>query len=73
MQAQDEGGIQFLNLKLIINWLENSKIAADVFAKPTSSFTYVLLTNCNPRKSLNNIPHGIALRLRTGLWYWWKL
>ena len=30
----------------------------------TNSFTYVLPTTCYPRKSINNIPHGIALRLR---------
>ena len=29
-----------------------------------NSFTYVLPTTCYPRKSMNNIPHGIALRLR---------
>ena len=61
MQVQDEDGIEFLDLKLK---LENSKIAVDVFAKPTNSFTYVLPTSCYPRKSLNNIPRGIALRLR---------
>ena len=27
-------------------------------------FTYVLPTRCYPRESINNIPHGIALRLR---------
>ena len=34
------------------------------FAKLTSSFTYVFPTTCYPRKSLNNVPRGIALRLR---------
>ena len=61
MQVQDEDGIEFLELKLK---LENSKTAADGFAKPTNSFTYVLPTICYLRKSLNNIPRGIALRLR---------
>ena len=61
MQVQDEDGIEFLELKLK---LENSKIAVDVFAKPINSFTYVLPTSCYPRKSINNIPHGITLRLR---------
>ena len=27
-------------------------------------FTYVLPTRCYPRESINNIPHGKALRLR---------
>ena len=61
MRVQDEDRIEFLDRKLK---LENSKIAVDVFAKPTNSFTYVLRTSCYPRKSINNIPRGIALRLR---------
>ena len=61
IQVQDEDGIEFLDLKLKF---KNSKIEVDVFTKPSSSFTYVLPTSCYPRKSLNNISHGIALRLR---------
>ena len=61
MQVQDEDGIEFLDLKLK---LENSKIAVDVFAKPTNGFTYVLPTSSYSRKSINNIRRGIALRLR---------
>ena len=61
MQVQGDDGIEFLDLKLK---LENSKIAVDVFAKPTNSFTYVLPTSCYPKKSINNIRGGIALRLR---------
>ena len=59
MQVKDEDGIEFLDPKL-----ENSKIPVNVFAKPSNSVTYVLLTSCYPRKSINNIPRGIALRLR---------
>ena len=36
----------------------------DVHSKSTNSFTYVLPTICDPRKSINNIPHGTAVRLR---------
>ena len=61
IQVQDEDGIEFLDLKLK---LENSKVAVEVFAKHTKSFIYVLPTSCYPRKSVNNIPRGIALRLR---------
>ena len=61
MKVQDEDGIEFLDLKLK---LENSKIALDVFAKPKNSFTCVLRTSCYPKKSLNNVPCGIVLRLR---------
>ena len=53
--------LEFLELKS--KW-ENGKITVDVHSKPTNSFTYVLPTTCYPRKSINNIPHGIALRIR---------
>ena len=36
----------------------------DVHSKPTDTFTYVLLTTCYPRESINNIPHNIVRRLR---------
>ena len=36
----------------------------DVFAKPTNSFTYVLSSTCSPKRNINNVPKGIALRLR---------
>ena len=42
----------------------HNKICVDVFAKPTNSFTYVLRSTCYPKKSVNNVPKGIALRLR---------
>ena len=50
-------------LDLILKW-ENDEITVYVHSKPTNSFTYVLPTTCYPRKSRNNIPHVIALRLR---------
>ena len=61
MQVQDDDRNELSDLKLK---LKSSNIAVDVFAKPTNSFTYVLPTSCYPRKSINNIPRGIALRLR---------
>ena len=36
----------------------------DVFAKLTDSFTYVLPSTCYPKKNINNVTKGIALRLR---------
>ena len=57
MQVQDEYGIEFLDLK---RKFENNKIAADVFAKSTNSFTHVVPSSCYPRKTLSHIPHGIA-------------
>ena len=35
-----------------------------MFVKPTNSFTYVLPSTCYPKKNINNVPKGIALRLR---------
>ena len=35
-----------------------------VHSKPANSFTYVLPITCYPSESINNIPRGIALRLR---------
>ena len=32
--------------------------------KPTNSFTYVLPSTCYPMKNINEVPQGIALRLR---------
>ena len=53
--------LECLDLKL--KW-EDRKIAVDAHSKLTNSFTYALTITCYPRKSINNIPHGIALRLR---------
>ena len=62
MEVAEPGNyLKILDLKL--KW-ENGKITVDVHSKPTNSFKYVLPTTCYPRKSINNIPHGIALRLR---------
>ena len=59
--AEPDNYLEFLDIKL--KW-KNGKITVDVHSKPTNSFTYVLPTTCYPRKSRNNIPHVIALRLR---------
>ena len=62
MEVAEPGNyLEFLDLKLK---RENGKITVDVHSKPTSSFKYVLPTTCYPRKSINNIPHGIAIPLR---------
>ena len=36
----------------------------DVFSKPTTSFTYVMPSICFPRRNIEMIPQGVALRLR---------
>ena len=60
--ANNNSILDFLDLSLHIN--EDNKICVDVYAKPTNSFTYVLPSTCYPKKSINKVPKGIALRLR---------
>ena len=60
--ANNDSILEFLDLSLHIN--EHNKICVDVYAKPTNSFTYVLPSTCYPKKSINKVPKGIALRLR---------
>ena len=43
---------------------ESKKISVDIFSKATNSFTYVLPNICFPKSNIENIPKGIALRLR---------
>ena len=62
MSVANESVLEFLDLSLHI--YEHKKICVDVFAKPTNSFTYVLPSTCYPKKNINNVPKGIALRLR---------
>ena len=62
MAIANESPLEFLDLKLHIN--EHNKIAVDVYAKPTYSFTYILPSTCYPKRNINNVPKGIALRLR---------
>ena len=43
---------------------ESRKISVDVFSKAIDSFTYVLPNTCFPKSNIENIPEGVALRLR---------
>ena len=61
MSVANELVLEFLDLSLHIE--EHNKICVDVFAKPTKSFTYVLPSTCHPKKNINNVLKGIALRL----------
>ena len=62
MSVANESVLEFLDLSLHID--KDKNICVDVFAKPTNSFTYVLPSTCYPKKGINNVPKGIALRLR---------
>ena len=42
----------------------NGQISVDVLLKPTNSFIYVLPSTCYPNRNIENVPKGIALRLR---------
>ena len=55
--------LEFLDLKLKFD-KEYKRILADVFAKATNSFTYVLSSTCFPKNSNENVPKGVALQLR---------
>ena len=55
--------LEFLELKLKFD-KESKQISADVFAKNTDSFTYVLPSTCFPRSNTESIPNGVALSLR---------
>ena len=46
MSVAKDSALEFLDLSLHIN--EHNKICVDVYAKPTNSFTYVLLSTCYP-------------------------
>ena len=53
--------LEFLDLSLHIN--EHNKICVDVYNELSNSFTYVLPLTCYPKKNMNEVPQGIALRL----------
>ena len=63
MSVANNDGLEFLDLKLCLDTISN-RISVDVFAKPTNSFTYVLPSIFYPRKNIENVHVGVALRLR---------
>ena len=36
----------------------------DIFSKPTNSFTYVIPSTCFPKRNIEKVPQGLALRKR---------
>ena len=54
--------LELLDLKLKFD-KEHKRISADIFAKATNSFTYVLPSTCFPKNNIENVPKGVALRL----------
>ena len=58
-----KASLEFLDLKLIFD-KESKEISVDVFSKATNSFTYVLPNTCFPKGNVENIPKGVAWRVR---------
>ena len=63
LKKSTHDGLDFLDLNLKFN-NNTCKIEVDVYAKETNSFTYVMPSTCYPNKNINNVPYGVALRLR---------
>ena len=55
--------LEFFDLKLKFD-KESKQISVDVFVKDIDRFTYVLPSTCFPKNNIENIPKGVALRLR---------
>ena len=58
-----EDVLEFLDLKLTFD-KECKRISPDIFVKATNSFTYVPLSTCLPKRSIENVAKGVALPLR---------
>ena len=59
--ADREKGLEFVDLT--IKCVEG-KLSADIFVKPSNSFTYVKPSTYYQRKNIDKLLNGIALRLR---------
>ena len=55
--------LKFLDLRLKFD-KKSKRISIDIFSKATNSFTYVLPSTCFLKNNIENIPKGVALRLR---------
>ena len=45
-------------------YLEDSKLEFDVYSKLTDSHLYLLPDSCHPKENTENIPYGVAFRLK---------
>ena len=55
--------LEFLDLQLKFDKV-SKLISVDIFSEATNSFTYVIPSTCFPRTIIENIPKGVASRLR---------
>ena len=55
--------LEFLDLRLMFD-KDSKKISVDVFSKATNSFIYVLPNTSLRKRNIENIPKGVAMRLR---------
>ena len=58
-----KGSLKFLDLEPIYDKMSKN-LSVDVFSKATNSFAYVFPNICFPKSNIENIPKGVALRLR---------
>ena len=58
-----KGSLKFLDLEPIFDKMSKN-LSVDVFSKATNSFAYVFPNICFPKSNIENIPKGVALRLR---------
>ena len=62
METETENSLGFLDLQLKLKGC--NKITADIYSKPTNSFTYVDPKTCYPSRNINKIPKSITLMLK---------
>ena len=55
--------LEFLDLQLKFDKV-SKLISVDIFSEATNSFTYVIPSTCFPKTIIENIPKGVASRLR---------
>ena len=63
LKIGDASGLDMMDLTLLFN-PQTCKIATDIYAKPTNTFTYVDPNTCYSKRNINNVPYGVALRIR---------
>ena len=63
MKVATQNILELLDIQLKFDKVSRL-ISVVIFSKATSSFTYVLPSTCFPKTNIENIPKGVALRLR---------
>jgi len=53
--------VEYLDVKVSIR---NTKIITNMYRKPMATNSYLLKSSCHPNHVTNNIPYGLALRIK---------